>query len=436
MNPGRIKQLLFRERIIFLITSFALLRVYRIQGQKATFWVDSIGYMKLDFSGNAARLWPVPLVYEIIESDFKRMLFQVLFATLAWGFAAVVIACFAKRFTVSAAFGVLLLGSTDQVSLWDKNLLSESIGTSLIVMTLAAMLWVLHERNTISVSLLAVVGSVTAMTRPPQIPMFVILILAIGWYAFKDRSWKFGLIAVALLPLASWGLEMVRNNRATSELNFYMMLDERIMHNEARREWFADHGMPVSDEIAAATGFGDAADITADLYEYMPLPEGQPPNAIMIAGGMDFAKWVRHHGWSTYAKFLVTHPNDAIKIATDQNYYALNPGPTDLLPGDAVMIMPDWLFGGWQWFVLPGITLAAVLWYFERLDRVLVKMMAATALCVPWFFVVIQAAGMEHPRHAFGVAVTVRLLGFAFILYAVERLVDMRGTFKESDATV
>ena len=441
MKLDRVKQLLLRDRVAYLliaamILAFALLRFYRIKGQQATFWVDSVGYMKLDFSGRSARLWPVPAVFEIIESDYKRMIFQAVFATIAWGFTAVVVAYYARKFTITAAFTVLLLGSTDQISLWDKNLLSESIGTSLIVMTMGAMLWVIHERSTVSVSVLAIVGTLTAMTRPPQIPMLVVLLVVTVWFAVRDRSWKYGLIALALLPMVMWGVEMVRNNRATSELNFYMMLDERIMHNDARREWFVDHGMPVNDAIKDATGFGEAADITADLYEYMPLPEGQPPNAIMIAGGVDFAKWVRHHGWSTYAKFLATHPNDAIKIATDQNYFTLNPGPKDLLPSDAVMIMPDWIFGGWQWFAFPAVTLAGVLAFFHRLDRVMIKIMVGASLCVPWFFFVVHTAGMEHPRHALGVSVTVRLLGLAFILYAVERLVELRGATEESNVAV
>jgi hypothetical protein len=38
---------------------------------------------------------------------------------------------------------------------------------------------------------------------------------------------------------------------------------------------------------------------------------------------------------------------------------------------------------------------------------------------------------MEHPRHAFGVAVTVRLFGFAFIVYAVERLLELHRSAKE-----
>ena len=153
----------------------------------------------------------------------------------------------------------------------------------------------------------------------------------------------------------------------------------------------------------------------------------------MIAGGIEFAKWVRHHGWSTYAKFLATHPNDAIKIATDQNYYALNPGPIDLLPTDATLVVPDWIFGGWQWFALPALTLVAVLAYFRRLDRVLIKLLCALSLCIPWFFIVVHAAGMEHPRHALGVAVTVRLIGLTLIVYAIERLMLLRRSSEERD---
>ena len=431
MNPARIKHILFKERVVFLLIAFFLLRLYRLQGQTATHWVDTAGYLKLDFSGHGARLWPVPLIYELIESDTQRIVFHVVFAALAWGFCATVIAVFARKFSMEAAFGVLLLGSADQVSLWDTSLLSESIGTSLIVLTVAAAIWVIHERNYWSVGMLCVVGSVTAMTRPPQVPLLFFLVALLLWVSIRGRNWRYALFLVALVPLATWAVQMVRNNRPTSELNFYMMLDERIMHNEARRDWFVANGMPVTEEIIEATGFGDRADVTAELYEFMPLPEGQPPNAIMIAGGIELAKWVRESGWSTYSKFLLTHPNDAVKIATDQNYATLNAGPYDLLPTNAVMLLPDWLWGGWQWFAIPSITLAAVLGLTRRLDRSLVKMLLAMLVCVPWFFLVVHAAGMEHPRHAFGVAVTVRLFGFAFIVYAVERLVELRRSTKE-----
>ena len=110
MNPTRIKHILFKERVVFLLFAFFLLRLYRLQGQTATHWVDTAGYLKLDFSGRSARLWPVPLIYELFESDTQRIVFHVVFAAFAWGFCAVVIAVFARKFSMEAAFGVLLLG--------------------------------------------------------------------------------------------------------------------------------------------------------------------------------------------------------------------------------------------------------------------------------------------------------------------------------------
>jgi hypothetical protein len=324
-----------------------------------------------------------------------------------------------SRYTRTVLTAVLLLGISPQVVRYDLALLSESLGISFFVFTIAASLHLRKNRNTFSVIIWLVSLTLCIYTRPVHLWVLVVVLLPPIATFIAHRGRTISLTTVALLVIAGGAFLQLRANSSTSALNFYTVLQERVITDDSRFDWFTQQGMPVSPGIRDATGYDFTDQFPPEVAAIIPLPEGQVPPTLMRVGGVPLAQWVQDNGWKTYAHYVLTHPADTFSRLTSLTNATLSPPNDDFLPLDNGPMIPRVMFGSWKLWTL--LTAGALVVVFLRSRR---DFMYLASLCVTLIAVYatsLLSSGIEHPRHSVTSAVALRLIAIVALVHALPR---------------
>ena len=107
---------------VVLSVMYVLTRVSAIVGQPIGVFPDSPSYLRLSFTGDAERMWPVPAVFSALQSDSMRILANIAIGSAIWIFMAFTLAR-QSRYPRAVFAVVLLLGLSPQVIRYDLALL-------------------------------------------------------------------------------------------------------------------------------------------------------------------------------------------------------------------------------------------------------------------------------------------------------------------------
>lgn len=409
---------------IAVVLAFVACRTMTVWGRPVARFADTPGYETLDFSGSATRLWPVPLLYEVVTDDTWRVAVHVVLSSVAWLWLALEMRFLVPNLRRIAPFAVLLLGATPQVARWDLTILSESVGLSIAVAAFAC--WT-HAMRTQSIVAWAAASGMTVlfgMTRTAQVPIMILVALIAVVAAYVTRLRTAVTVSAAIFAAGCVAaLIMLSNNSAVSTLNFYTVLTERVVADPEARAWFTDIGMPWNDTYVDARSYVYRDDLSPELLEYLDLPVDQSPPELMLAGDIELAQWVRHDGWRTYGLYLATHLDDTITSATVRMDPLLDPTDATLLPLEPRIIVPRSMFGLWAGWLGAALLAITATIRRHRFDWRLAVPCTALVCAVPWFYINVYASGIEHPRHAITLAVILRIASLTAVLVGWDRLV-------------
>lgn len=406
-------------RLPVLAAVYLGMRVSAVWGLTPAIFADTTGYLSVEFLTPRARLWPVPLVYSLVRSDPARVAVHVVAGTVAWVLLASVLASRSK-FPGAVRTLVLLAGLAPQVIRYDLTILSESLAISVAVATVALGVRAALHRTVDALFLVSFV--VFCMLRPQHL---LFLFIAAAWILFRSavRRTLPGLAGILLVGAALLGGIMLGGNRPTGELNLYTVIVERVLTDDARFAWFVDHGMPDVPGMREAQSYDYREQLPQDLVDYLGLPVGQAPPSLMRAGGMELARWVRADGWSTYARYVVSHPSDTRARLAGLADPTLDPRNDDFLPLASRTVAPRWLFIPWK---VCAVTVAAglllALGAADR-DRMLLLFSLAGGTSVLYVANALTS-GIEHPRHMSTVAVLVRVSALVAVSGVLVRRTD------------
>ena len=404
----RIVSAVVRSPLPLAAVLYTLARYTAVSGTTPARFPDSTGWLTLDLWGSNDRFWPVPLVFALTGSDDLRVLAHVVIGAAAWTWFASAVAGLV-RWPRTTALVVLAVGLAPQVVRYDAAILGESLGTSFLVGLAAASIQLARRRAGPLpwFALLAVFG----LVRPTHL---VVLVPIAGWFiasAVRSRGARHAGAAVLLGVAAVWGLALARGNDATSRLNVYTVIAQDVIVDDARFAWWVNHGMPAPEGLREATGYDFAGDLPPDLAAIVDLPVGQQPPAVVRAGGVELAEWVKKDGLITQVRWVLTHPGDAWRHATSRAPQVLSPPNDDFLPLDTRTVAPREVFGDWRLWVILWCagTLAAFVRASKRAEG---RLLAVAGLFLATLFVVtMNFSGIEHQRHGASIAVGVRVLG-------------------------
>lgn len=277
-----------------LVAAFVVLRLVATIGRPTVVFNDTASYF--DFRVWGAVRFPVVTAFYAIVGDHRAIAdVQSVTGALAWAVAALVAASVLDRRWVRGAFLalVLLLGLTAPVTRVDNALLSESVAISLTVVLVACVLrYACRPTRAMAIAVLAV-GVTWALARQNHSFLLVVgaVVLAALGAGRADRrlAWP---LAAGLLLVAAVGVVLASSTSQIQEYNSGQILVRRVLQDDAREQWFLDHGMPDNgDELIVPpyeNRFGDPA---VELQED-PV----------------FGPWLRDDFPRRYLRYLVTHP--------------------------------------------------------------------------------------------------------------------------------
>ena len=413
---------LIRIPLLFPLLSvlYAGARFMVISGQPATRFPDSIGFETLNFLGNNDRLWSVPFFYALIDLEQNRLIMQVILGSCAWTFLAWVLSSI-SRFPRATMTTVFVIGLAPQVVRFDAAILSESLGITFAVASVGATLLMTQSRQFIvRVSWIFLVV-LTAFTRTIHLTvLFLIAAYAIGKWLISRRK-KTALPALLFAFLSVWGVAQLRGNEPTSTLNFYTVLQQRVIRDDAMYAWFTKQGMPDLPGMRSAVGYNYTWELDPNVASIVQLPPGQQPPALMKAGGVSLAEWVRDNGWPTYARYVQSHPSYVTSLLRRMTPESLSP-PTDaFLPLAARSVMWRGIFGPtWLWLLLLAVSLSASV-LISRNKKALRAVISLTAASTVVFIGVHLTSAIEPQRHSVTTAVLLRVLVLASIAVLTAR---------------
>jgi hypothetical protein len=397
-----------------LIGAYFTLRTLASLGRSSSRFADTAGFFSVDYLGRESRLWPVPLLYSIVTNDTIRVALHILIGTVAWAFLAHVVARH-SRFPRTVSVIILLFGLTPQIIRFDLAILSESLGISLLIMLIATTVQYLQTPSAMTLWLWVANLAAFSMVRASQlVVLFAITFVAVV-SLIQRRSVRRITFATVLVVLSMWAGVQLRNNRSMSELNLYTVLQDRVIPDDARFEWFTSEGMPVTDDMRGPLLYDQVSDLPGELLDYVKLPIAQLPPSLIRLGGLPLAEWVREDGWSTYIRYVVTHPSDTWSRLVDLSTPTLNPLDRDLLPLENRTLIPRMFFLPWQWWAIAGAF--ATIFHLRFGQRYFAQLFASTCtLGLLWYAGVVLTSGIEHPRHAISIAVAIRVVSLVTIL--------------------
>ena len=417
-----------RSPLPVALVVYALMRAGAVIGRPAARFPDTDGWLTLTWWGDNTRLWPVPAVLSLAGSDGARVAVQFALGTAAWVFLAVTLAR-VSRFPRSMGLATLAVGLAPQVTRWDLAILSESLGITFCVVSIALTVRLAHTGGSPVPWLGAI--SLVGLTRPTQLVIVVVCAAVCVVVAARSRAQRLVLPAVVLTIVSMWGALLVDGNAPTSRLNVYTVLANDVATSDERWSWFVGAGMPDVPGARDALGYDFAGALPDDLASIVELPIGQQPPAIVRVGGVALAEWVRDHGVSTLTRWAVTHPDDVLTVAGTRADTVLSPPNDDFLPLETRTIWPRAVFGPWQVWAGAWATAAVVAVLRRRAGRE-VRAIAAmgTAVAVVYIATMIYS-GIEHQRHAATIAVAVRAVALASVALALPRRDDTRDEVNE-----
>jgi|694.fasta_scaffold15291_13 hypothetical protein len=404
--------------IVLMAVMSIVIRTLASVGRPIARFADSDGYESFQIFGEINRMWPVPLMYSLVQSDVSRVMMQIAIGSVAWIWLAVVVSRITRWPRISFAL-ILTLGLSPEVIRYDLTILSESLGISFAVWAFALSVELVTSPTRRTWILWFTSMAFCSMTRPTHlvIPAVVVLPHVIRFLASKGK--KISVTTVALCALIVVGVVQAQANSSTSLLNLYTVLAERVMTDDDRYEWFVSRGMPDVAGTRDVFGYDYPADLPPEVAEIVQLPVGQAPPRLMRIGGVSLAQWAQEDGWKTYLTYTVTHPTDTASRLASLAGPTLSPPNGDFLPLDNGPMLPGVVFGSWQlWSVL--LVVAAAMIYLRSPSRRLAQLFISLGVILVLMYAASTlTSGIEHPRHAVTVSVMLRVAGLSAILAAL-----------------
>jgi hypothetical protein len=302
---------------IMAYAAFVALRVWQFHGRGVGVWPDTTGYQQAARAGwFSSELWAgrrapgLPILVKVTGHHLHVAIdAQFVASVLAWMAAAWVIGRSLRAGWPRWLGSGLVLGFalTGPVTLWDRQVLTESLSLTLLAATFAASFWFV-QRSTWPRAVL-VVGSAAAwaMLRDGHaVPIGLaglVLVVGVAVAGLRRRTVDARVVAVGItLVFVAIGARAGADHGNRNLLPISNVYAVRVLPFPDRLDWFADHGMPQRDRLEALVRSAHLANEPGALLVPAVANDNRDP---LLA---PYYRWLRDHGESTLVRYAVTHP--------------------------------------------------------------------------------------------------------------------------------
>jgi hypothetical protein len=309
---------------IFMIVSYAYYIWLRIQHSMLIHGTRRFGdtpdYFELAnmpiFSSSfwiASRPPVIPLFFRLLKNNPEDIFTaHHWISIMAWGVLAFVTALAVRSFLIKSIAFIVVLGFSlgQNIIMWDPLLLSDSLAFSLLALFLASGIFLLIEWRFYKFIVLTLITILLVFVRDT----YAYFVLMIGVSLLPLLVFVNIRRQVALVSGLFILLFLLNNTQATAsgrwKMPFLMTVSLRILPNPEYLNYFATHGMPVTDALMERSGKPAHADGLAFLKD--PRLE-------------EFREWVDEHGRDRYIKFLWFFKADILQAPLSRLDLVFNP---------------------------------------------------------------------------------------------------------------
>jgi hypothetical protein len=244
--------------------------------------------------------YPVLLLVAFHDVDIAIVLQTLVFIGAWITLACVLVSCMTGFMRPVAGLTVLGFAASSDVALWNRWVLTESLGTSLVALVLAAGLLWAQSRDDRWLLVIAGLFAMLMLLRDSFVPLGAGLIVVALLMCAARRSMPSRPIVGALAALtvvtgvALWSIDA--GDRAVRPMTNVVTL--RVLPDGDATRFFVDHGLPLTRELEAFRGrvlIGTALDDT-----------GPRPSAQELRGPY---RWIDESGRGTYLGYVASHPD-------------------------------------------------------------------------------------------------------------------------------
>jgi hypothetical protein len=374
-------------------------------------------FLSKEFWANA-RPPMFPLLLKVYAADkIKVASFQTAFSIFAWGVLALSLAYSLKGWLRPIGFGLILALSLDRhITGWDVVMLTESLSISLLVLFLAAWLWLLRSWSWGKVVVLSLVAFPWAFTRDTNgwILLMIAGLILLGVLFFKASKRYLAVAFVFALIFALSNLSANRGHRWV--FPFQNVLAQRILPDQQAVTFFADCGMPVTPQLLdLAGGFANSED---RAFYLDPALES-------------YRTWLYANGKSCYMRWLFSRPltslrepwTDFARLLTFEDVSSFYPQRYEpLLPWYAERILYPRDAALWLWGLTTFAALVAVWKKAWKVNKAWVVFIGLCLLIYPHLFIVWHGDVLGMDRHALTVSLQFVLSFWLFGILLLESI--------------
>lgn len=418
-----------------VVTGVALVgRFWARAGAAPLVWNDSADYVDAASSGLlsperlvGSRPALMPLLLSAASLDPQRFArWQALLASVAWGLLAAAVASVAVRPGAKAvgAISIAVVSLTWPVSIWDQQILTESLALTTLVLAIAAGIWFVRTPTPTTATLLvAAAGGVLASRDSLAIPValvgVVLLLVAVRREGGRRRLLVLtGAYLLALTFLFAGAARHGERNLQPLE-HVYAV---RVLPYPDRVAWFAERGMPQATELAAIP---KATDPVQGFAPFTPVPK--------IEQWAPWRAWLEGEGQLALARYALAHPGFVFQepLARPERVFNNAGGLDGYRPVDQrdVPIVGSFATIDTAVVVVAALTAGFVLALLGDRRHPLVVVGAILALtAAPHGLAVWHLDGMESARHLLVPGVQLRIGTILLVTAALDAVLVARGT--------
>lgn len=237
----------------------------------------------------------VPLLYKLLGRDPQTIaIVQIAVSIGAWSvlaWSAHVFMGGGRRGLVAAGL-LLLLGASGRISLWDRNMMLESISLSLLALVVAAALAYDRSERLKHLLLFLAAAAVWVMARESTYLGIGLIGAALMLLHIRRHRLRHGaalLALVGLVAFADWRID----GAGRWVFSFYNVVGARVLPDPDAVRFLQDRGMPVTPALLGMAG-KDGGDEERFFYNSPDLEE--------------WRRWVREEGRLGYGLLLISRP--------------------------------------------------------------------------------------------------------------------------------
>jgi len=310
---------------------------------------------------------------------------------------------------------VLLFSLSTNIVMWDRDLLTESISISLLVLFVSCWFWTLMQWHWAKGAVLILIALVLSFIRDANAYslMMVAGILA-TLVLLKHADKRFLILATAFTVIFAAN-QVSLNQGKRWVFPFLDVMGQRILTSPQRIEYFSAHGMPVSVALMQRAGKWAYSDDEA-FFKSEEL--------------ITFRAWVDAKGKSTYATFLLTHPGYLVLLPL-REWNELFSGNLPYAGTSFRPPLPAWLSD----VIYPSRPIGFLVVICAFIGFIVVKRTLRKEWMVPFamLFIAIPSAmltwhadAQEIARHSVSAAIQLRLAVLLLFLFLFDEIVSQR----------